>query len=313
MRTIFCNIGWLRYYNGEKYLDEYEKPINGGSFNDKNVGHEIRNFKPISGYCYGFVQPPGGGATLHHDTNFGVKFNSDGYIDQVRVIWIANANNTKFGKGARIIGWYNDARAYGENQVNSFNNETGYFFTARSEDCFLLNEIDRTFYFKKNIRNTWYVSDERQLVKEDSLLFRECIEYIDNLTEGMDLGSDKKPDPGKERVFVEGELEHISREQKMRNNVVVARAKEAFANSHKGELFCEVCGFNFYMKFGKLGFGFIEAHHIVPFAKKKEGVVRTEDFKMVCANCHRMLHRKDGLTVEALQAIIAIEQNRLND
>ena len=59
---------------------------------------------------------------------------------------------------------------------------------------------------------------------------------------------------------------------------------------------CKVCGFNFEERYGERGRGYIEAHHIVPFAdlvKEPEPVTLDPktDFVVVCANCHRMLHR----------------------
>ena len=59
---------------------------------------------------------------------------------------------------------------------------------------------------------------------------------------------------------------------------------------------CQVCQFDFAERFGQLGEGYIEAHHKVPINKMKEGGSRhlspKHDFAVVCANCHRMLHRR---------------------
>jgi len=60
---------------------------------------------------------------------------------------------------------------------------------------------------------------------------------------------------------------------------------------------CMVCGFDFEARYGELGSGYIEAHHVVPFAelaKEPEPVLLNPmtDFVVVCANCHRMLHRR---------------------
>ena len=61
---------------------------------------------------------------------------------------------------------------------------------------------------------------------------------------------------------------------------------------------CQVCGFNFKERYGERGSGYIEAHHIVPFAqlaREPEPVLLNPetDFVVVCANCHRMLHRSN--------------------
>jgi 5-methylcytosine-specific restriction protein A len=58
---------------------------------------------------------------------------------------------------------------------------------------------------------------------------------------------------------------------------------------------CQACGFNFAKCYGELGEGFIEAHHLKPIATLTEGVAVkydvAADFAVLCANCHRMIHR----------------------
>jgi hypothetical protein len=48
---------------------------------------------------------------------------------------------------------------------------------------------------------------------------------------------------------------------------------------------------------GAIGKGFIEAHHLKPISTLEEGVAVTydvaADFAVLCANCHRMIHRSD--------------------
>lgn len=57
---------------------------------------------------------------------------------------------------------------------------------------------------------------------------------------------------------------------------------------------CSICGMDFGRKYGMLGDGFIEVHHIQPvstYGGAKKINPRT-DLIPVCANCHAMLHRK---------------------
>lgn len=93
--------------------------------------------------------------------------------------------------------------------------------------------------------------------------------------------------------FVEGKKklrQHIHRE---RNPKVIRLAKEKFKRENGGRLFCEVCNFDFFQKYGELGDGFIEGHHIIPVSELGEGQeTNIQDIVMVCSNCHRMLHRK---------------------
>jgi 5-methylcytosine-specific restriction protein A len=57
---------------------------------------------------------------------------------------------------------------------------------------------------------------------------------------------------------------------------------------------CEACSMDFSRKYGEIGKGYIEAHHLKPVSTLEK--MRTElnpavDFAVLCANCHRMIHR----------------------
>jgi 5-methylcytosine-specific restriction enzyme A len=57
---------------------------------------------------------------------------------------------------------------------------------------------------------------------------------------------------------------------------------------------CEVCGTDFGERCGEMGAGYIEAHHLRPLASLKGTKVHLDpaaDFAVLCANCHRMVHR----------------------
>ena len=92
--------------------------------------------------------------------------------------------------------------------------------------------------------------------------------------------------------FVEGKRKLVQHIRYERNHYVTTQAKKLFKLKHK-RLYCEVCGFDFQEKYGKLGMDFIEAHHILPLSERnKESVTKIEDFVMLCSNCHSMIHRK---------------------
>ncbi len=73
-----------------------------------------------------------------------------------------------------------------------------------------------------------------------------------------------------------------------------------------GFLACEVCDFNFEDKYKSLGRGFAECHHRKPLSElTQENKIQLKDLAIVCANCHRMLHRTRPLkTVEELKKMI---------
>ncbi|WP_228063612.1 HNH endonuclease [Staphylococcus epidermidis] len=71
---------------------------------------------------------------------------------------------------------------------------------------------------------------------------------------------------------------------------------------------CKVCGFDFKAKYGDLGEGFIEIHHLKPmFLIKREIKVNPQkDLVPLCSNCHKMIHRntKQPLTIKELTKIV---------
>ncbi len=93
---------------------------------------------------------------------------------------------------------------------------------------------------------------------------------------------------------------------KERNRTVIIAAKEKAKRENK--LFCEVCTFNFKDTYSNIGEGFIECHHRLPIASGGIRKTKVGDLALVCANCHRMLHRKNELnrylTIKELKDII---------
>lgn len=59
-------------------------------------------------------------------------------------------------------------------------------------------------------------------------------------------------------------------------------------------LICAVCGFDYEKAYGRRGKGYIEVHHLKPVSSlsQPESVDPKRDMVVLCANCHRMIHRK---------------------
>ena len=68
-------------------------------------------------------------------------------------------------------------------------------------------------------------------------------------------------------------------------------------------LACEVCDFNFTKTYGIRSKDYIECHHKNPLSDTKVGEkTKTEDLALLCANCHRVIHRyKPWISVEKLK------------
>lgn len=92
---------------------------------------------------------------------------------------------------------------------------------------------------------------------------------------------------------------HLTRER----NRKLTEAKRKKVLRERGKLECEVCGFDFSIRYGLRGDGFIECHHTKPVATLSDGsTTNIKDLALVCANCHRMVHRrKPWLTIEELK------------
>lgn len=82
---------------------------------------------------------------------------------------------------------------------------------------------------------------------------------------------------------------HFVRE---RNRKLIESKRKQTIKKH-GKLACEVCKFDFSVRYGERGNGFIECHHTKPVATLASGQkTHIDDLALVCANCHRMIHRR---------------------
>jgi 5-methylcytosine-specific restriction protein A len=122
----------------------------------------------------------------------------------------------------------------------------------------------------------------------------EYIESVENLSSAEndvdgELDGFSRTEGGRKLVW------HIARERD--KSIVREKKRRAIA---EGNLNCEVCKFSFKDKFE---INFIECHHRTPISTGGERETTLEDLALVCANCHRMLHKLiDGsyLAVEEL-------------
>ncbi len=81
---------------------------------------------------------------------------------------------------------------------------------------------------------------------------------------------------------------HRARER----NKSLRKKKIASVLQRGGTLACEACGFDFEETYGDRGAGYIECHHVVPLHEAGEGRTKLTDLALICANCHRMIHRR---------------------
>ena len=74
---------------------------------------------------------------------------------------------------------------------------------------------------------------------------------------------------------------------------------------------CRICGFDFGKVYGtSLADDYIEVHHIRQLSEGQQNVDPSKDLITVCANCHRMLHRRktNNISVSELQEIESVKK-----
>jgi 5-methylcytosine-specific restriction protein A len=81
---------------------------------------------------------------------------------------------------------------------------------------------------------------------------------------------------------------HMARERNRR----LRKKKIESVLRQGGRLCCEACGFDFEAVYGERGAGYIECHHVVPLHEAGESRTKLADLALICANCHRMIHRR---------------------
>lgn len=181
-KTIFCNIGWMKYYQGITAEDDIK---GGGSFSAKhNYGHEIFNFLPVNGQMYGYVQPGGEGTERNIDIKKRLGASNRDSVDDVLSVWVAK-NPDK--DGTWVIGWYENSTVYRRYQQAPPNSNRifdginlGYRVTAKVEHCVCLPVEERTLKFPRDNKvkgymgqaNIWYADSQEKAIVE----FRQEVE-----------------------------------------------------------------------------------------------------------------------------------------
>ena len=172
-RVLFARIGYMEYYLGLST----ERPINGGSYNENECGHEAFNFsREADGFCYGYVQPPRG-KQINNVPRLRIEridpeCKNQDYVENVLVIWIATKPK-ELGGGQCVIGWYKEATVYRcfqpiKKGINRRSLKNFHFnIKCKSENAFLLPQRKRKLIIPKPIKhhssigqsNVFYILD----------------------------------------------------------------------------------------------------------------------------------------------------------
>lgn len=111
-------------------------------------------------------------------------------------------------------------------------------------------------------------------------------------------------------IIEEGFTKFSQIKTKARSRKLVNIAKEHY--SQNGKIFCSACNFNFEDFYGVMGKGYIEIHHLNPIFAIEGSIEQSiiealGNVAPVCANCHRMIHRKNDqlLSIASLRELIS--------
>ena len=200
------------------------------------------------------------------------------------------------------------------------------------------NTIDRKSYSTGS--NPSYLKSPSDQVPvetlDDKILSRkkELSEQIDNEISSLDVNI---PDEAKQKLKdfilnkrIENELNEIDPEN-FPEDIIKQRAEDleileqkklahhllfegriSYVNKQKIKSVlgykCMACGMELKDKYGELGKGYIELHHIVPYSdmhQNDERVLKISDFYVLCPNCHSMIHKLDDVAdLELLKNIV---------
>ena len=160
---------------------------------------------------------------------------------------------------------------------------------------------DTAFYEAGNICSVYYPANQ---MPAEPVLVAHLMRTLELYQTLIDAGAaDEQADQAEIELFNEGDGRARTHLRVERNRKLTARVKQL-----KGTR-CEACRMKFSERYGDLGAGFIEAHHLVPFAQLTGHAIPLDpvaDFAVLCANCHRMAHRMpDPADLAGLRAILA--------
>lgn len=115
-----------------------------------------------------------------------------------------------------------------------------------------------------------------------------------------------------DRVSEEGKV-YFSHHKKRERDPKISKEKKLKVLNDFGDLRCEVCDFSFFDTYGDRGKEFAECHHKNPLSDLSDNdttKTKLDDLAIVCANCHRMIHRyKPWLELDEIKEIYNEQQH----
>lgn len=233
MRIIFCNVTYLRYYDG-RIVGEL-KPKTGGRWVRENEdAHEKWNFLNMDGVCYGYVQA---NCEQMHIEKLDKVYKQQDAADDITVVWCASDEE----KGTVVVGWYEHATVHRYMQDAIVTPISGiercYWFSTKAENAYLLPEEDRTFEIGRAAKtgpgtgfgqsNYWYA--ESKYAKEN--VIPAIMEFIEkNRAKRINALNDKFKQPEELKVLTEDELHYAENLSEGEDEEFLPYAYRMYAN-----------------------------------------------------------------------------------
>jgi 5-methylcytosine-specific restriction protein A len=162
-------------------------------------------------------------------------------------------------------------------------------------------ESSPSLYDFGNIFSKWYAKDsiptDDVLTIDIHIMLTAYKELVEKVEPEPDLDEPQDDQLFPEVLYEEKKNRRLHRRAE-RNQGLVKAVKQALGYR------CQACSISFTEFYGPLGQDYIEAHHLIPISeiKKNTKLNPKTDFAVLCANCHRMIHRlEQPATIEKLK------------
>ena len=274
--VLVCRVAWMAGYQSDREIAR-----GGGSYvGGTTVPHESRNFLPVGQTYYGIVENRGRQIRIE-------KLGAEPHQESIGGITVVFCAMDPRARELVVVGWYTSATVHRRpiRRPGPDPRHRKVYFTAT--EATLIEESERWFRIPKAGETTkqegggigprsfiWYGLNDGGASKLRETLYA-------YMTSGARTNTPKQ-------VAVESRKRQASQglERRGRNRQFI---------KEKGYR-CEACGWTIGEHDVQVWGSSFELHHLTPFSELEEGEtreVRSEDFAVLCASCHRAIHRTD--------------------
>ncbi len=153
---------------------------------------------------------------------------------------------------------------------------------------------------------------DRQIWEEFGEYRSKTKEFANLIRSGIKVMEGVKEDFSDYEVFAEGKVvtqSHLKRERApdIRRKLLIKRKSE-------GGLSCDLCDCGPSSSDPELSESIFEAHHIIPLAVGSERLTKLKEMALLCASCHRLIHKaislkKQWLSIAEARAFLRCQEN----